>query len=123
MFCTAARSDVLSLPGLASKRNSGAELLILGRMGGSYLDVGCCQPNNLVPPPEPNTDQRLEESCLSLTWFSLLDHSFFDQLLTSFVFQLQVANLLSNVFKLLMTHKVRSCDCLPSIAGSSFGEG
>ncbi|KFV39081.1 putative aarF domain-containing protein kinase 2, partial [Tyto alba] len=33
--------------------------------------------------------------------------SFFDQLLTSFVFQLQVANLLSNVFKLLMTHKVK----------------
>lgn len=47
---------------------------------------------------------------------------FFDQLLTSpFLFQLQVANLLSNVFKLLMTHKVRSCHCLPSAAGSYLG--
>lgn len=48
----------------------------------------------------------------------------FDQLLKSpFVFQLQVGNLLSSVFKLLMTHKVRSCPCLPLIAGSSCGEG
>lgn len=49
---------------------------------------------------------------------------FFDQLLNSpCVFQLQVGNLLSSVFKLLMTHKVRSCPCLPLIAGSSCGEG
>uniref|UniRef100_A0A8D2NAJ9 AarF domain containing kinase 2 n=1 Tax=Zonotrichia albicollis TaxID=44394 RepID=A0A8D2NAJ9_ZONAL len=37
--------------------------------------------------------------------------------------KLQVGNLLSSVFKLLMTHKVRSCPCLPLIAGSSSGEG
>jgi len=50
-------------------------------------------------------------------WLSLDHRGFFYQLLTSpFVFQLQVANLLSNVFKLLMTHQVRSCHCLPSNA-------
>lgn len=53
---------------------------------------------------------------------TVLTTVFFDQLLTSpFLFQLQVANLLSNVFKLLMTHKVRSSRCLPSAAGSYLG--
>lgn len=49
---------------------------------------------------------------------------FFGQLLNSpCVFQLQVGNLLSSVFKLLMTHKVRSCPCLPVITASLCREG
>jgi len=55
-------------------------------------------------------------------WLSLLEHRYSEHLLTSpFVFQLQVANLLSSVFKLLMTHKVRICHSLLSAAGSSLG--
>lgn len=55
-------------------------------------------------------------------WLSCLEQGYSEQpLIFPFVFQLQVANLLSSVFKLLMTHKVRSCYGLLSTAGSSLG--
>lgn len=60
MLHTAVRSDILSLPRLASKQNCGSQLNSLSWVGsgGSYLLVGCCQPNNLVPPPEPNANKQ-----------------------------------------------------------------